>query len=211
MLNKCVGIVSYLPDEPKLRQIRQKKLISLLDQVNKLFDLPVIIVAQNWKDFSVSCCQLYNYAEALGIVGARNVLRKIFLSLGYDYMIMLDDDCTLIGTKEQADEYLAQIDEHPGMFGMFYGTLLKLFAISKEMFALLDFGKGKVENGDYFEDILFVETLKKKYPKKAFQFKHNGIKEKSDNAWDENSTWYHHQYNKHEMGDRTRLLLKEIK
>lgn len=47
MLNKCVGIVSYLPDEPKLRQIRQKKLISLLDQVNKLFDLPVIIVAQN--------------------------------------------------------------------------------------------------------------------------------------------------------------------
>ena len=208
-MNKCIGIISYLPDDENKRKIREKKIVSLLSDCDKYLDLPIIIIAQNWKDFNVDCCQLYRYDKPLGIVGARKELRKKFLESGYDYLIMLDDDCVISGTKEGFDKYLSEIDNHPGMYGKFKGTLLKLFAISKEIFALQDFGDGRVENGDFFEDILFVNTLDKKYPDKQFTFS-QCVKEQSNNYNDENSTWYHGQYNKHEIGDRTRALLKEI-
>ena len=210
-MNKVIGIISYLPDDVNKRKIREEKIDSLIKTCNELFDLPIIIVAQNWKDFKVDCCQLYKFEKPLGIVGARKELRKIFLHSGYDYLIMLDDDCKVLGTKEGANRYLKEIDNHPGMFGVFYGTLLKLFAISKEIFSLQDYGDGEVENGDFFEDILLVNTLEKRFPNKKFVFSKKDIKEESNNFNDENSTWYYGQFNKHAIGDKTRELLKEIK
>ena len=56
------------------------------------------------------------------------------------------------------------------------------------MFKQIDFGTGKVENGDYFEDILFVNILEKKFPTKHFIFNKNGLVEKSNNYNDPNST-----------------------
>ena len=210
-MNKVIGIISYLPDDKEKRKIREEKIASLIDICNELFDLPIMIVAQNWKDFDIECCQLYKYDSPLGIIKARNTLRDIFLDSGYEYLIMLDDDCELTGDIESAEKYLSEIDSHPGGFGTWSGTLLKLFAISKEIFIEEDFGKGSVENGDYFEDILFVNTLLKKYPDKHFQFdKKINLKEKSNNFNDENSTWFYGQYNKHDIGDRTREILSRI-
>ena len=37
----------------------------------------------------------------------------MFLELDYDYLIMLDDDAELIGTKQDAQKYLTQIDQNP--------------------------------------------------------------------------------------------------
>lgn len=218
-MNICIGIISYLPNESDKRDIRRKKLLELISQCNKLFGLPILIVAQNWqgtnlnsyKDiFDTSNCNVYSYDKPLGIIGARNKLREIFLKSNYDYLIMLDDDSTVSGTKDSADKYIQQIESHPDMYGIFNGTLLKLFAISKNIFESIDFGSGKVENGDYFEDILFVSALQKKFPTKQFTFIKNGLAEKSNNYNDPNSTWFHGQFNKHEIGDRTRARLKEI-
>lgn len=209
-MNNVIGIISYLPDDKEKREIRKEKIISLVCKCNELFDLPIIIIAQNWKDFSIDCCQLCRHDKPLGIVGARNELRKVFLNSGYDYLIMLDDDCEIFGTADGVETYLKEIDEHPGMFGTFHGTLLKLFAISKEVFELLDFGDGRVEDGDYFEDILFVNTLEKKYKDKKFQFSRINLREKSNNFNDENSTWFHGQYVKREIGDRTRKILGNL-
>lgn len=209
-MNKVIGIISYLPDDPKTRKIREEKIASLLSACDELFDLPIIIVAQNWKDFNVDCCQIYSFDEPLGIIGARKELRKIFLKSGYDYLIMLDDDCVLSGDQESAKRYLDQIDSHPGGYGMFKSTLLKLFAISKEILSEVDYRDGEVENGDFFEDILFVETLKKKYPHNAFVFNRGNLNEISNNYNDENSTWYHGQFNKKAMGDKTREMIKCI-
>ena len=206
-MNKVIGIISYLPDNEKIRKIREVKIDSLVSTCEELFDLPIIIIAQNWKNFNTNCCQIYRYDKPLGIVKARKELRKAFLNSGYDYLIMLDDDCSLTGTKEGFNNYLKEIDNHPGMFGTFKGTLLKLFAISKEMFSLQDFGDGEVENGDFFEDILFVNTLITKYPDKQFKFSRLEINESSNNFNDENSTWFHGQFNKHEIGDKTREML----
>lgn len=209
-MNKVIGIISYLPDDKNKRNIREEKISSLIDTCNELFDLPIIIVAQNWKDFTIDCCQLYKYDNPLGIIGARNELRRIFLESGYDYLIMLDDDCEITGTTEGASLYLSEIDDHPEMYGIFNGTLLKLFAISKEVFKEIDFGSGRVEDGDYFEDILFVNTLEQKYKDKKFSFRKKDLIEKSNNFNDENSTWFHGQYVKREIGDRTREILKNI-
>jgi hypothetical protein len=101
---------------------------------------------------------------------------------------MLDDDCNIIGSKTGGEKYLEQIESHPNMFGTFNGTLLKLFAISRTIFDFEDFGTGRVEEGDYFEDILFVNTLLKKYPDKHFQFSIGDLRERSNNYNDPNST-----------------------
>ena len=215
----CIGIISYLPDDNDKRNNRRSKLLKLINTCNTLFNLPIIVVAQNWKDtnlnsysslYNVKNVMLHHYEKPLGIIGARKELRKLFLESDYDYLIMLDDDCSVTGTDVAAKNYIKQIEDHPGMWGMFMGTLLKLFAISKEVFKEVDFRDGRVEDGDFFEDILFVETLRKKYPDKMFKFNHLDLREKSNNYNDPDSTWFSGQFNKHEIGDRTRAILKEM-
>ena len=210
-MKKVIGIISYLPDDEKLRRTRKAKLELLLAQCNSLFYLPIIIIAQNW-DGSEAVpvnCIIYHY-DKLGITGARRELRKRFLESEYDYLIMLDDDCNIIGTAEQAKQYLDLIDLNPGKFGTFKGTLFKLFAISKEIFQQEDFPELEAEKGEIFEDIYFVGKLRRKYPQSEFDLNRSGLMETSDSAWDENSTWFHYQYNKREIGDKTRALLREL-
>ena len=77
--------------------------------------MPIIIVAQNWgDDIEIEHATVFKYANKLGITEARRKLREIFLDSDYDYLIMLDDDAKLVGTKEDADKYIQQIEDHPG-------------------------------------------------------------------------------------------------
>ncbi|MBQ6628015.1 MAG: hypothetical protein IJH65_04285 [Methanobrevibacter sp.] len=46
-MNICVGIISYLPDDPEVRQKRLNKLNTLVTKCDELFKLPIIIIAQN--------------------------------------------------------------------------------------------------------------------------------------------------------------------
>lgn len=209
-MNICIGIISYLPDSKKHRDVRVEKLCTLIEKCNELFNLPIMIIAQNWKSFSINNCDIDYYDDALGIVEARKTLRQKFLNSNYDYLIMLDDDCTLSGTRESARKYIEQIEAHPGGCGLFNYTLLKLLAISKELFSKVDFGDGRVEDGDFFEDILFVNTLQKLYNDKVFIFSKNGLFESSNNVNDPYSTWFHGQFVKREIGDRTRSILGRL-
>ena len=43
----CIGIISYLPDDPKIRAARKEKLKNLIIKCNEIFNLPIIMVAQN--------------------------------------------------------------------------------------------------------------------------------------------------------------------
>ena len=187
-------------------------MVMLVTRCAQLFSLPVIIVAQNWKNeiSSLPNCKIINYENKLGITGARKELRRIFLESEFDYLIMLDDDCDIQGQVADALLYLKQIDEHPNMYGVFKPRLLKLFAISKEMFQKLDYWDGEAENGEIFEDMLLMLSLEKLYPEKKFEFKVPGLREISDSAWDKYSTWFHYQFDKHAIGDNTRAILKEL-
>ena len=42
----CIGIISYFPEGPK-RNVRIERASKVIDDCNKLFNLPIIIIAQN--------------------------------------------------------------------------------------------------------------------------------------------------------------------
>lgn len=207
----CIGIISYFPDDNK-REIRIERAKKVIEDCNKLFNLPIIIVAQNWKGVMLYDDNLHIHRyDKLGITGARKELRKLFLDSEYDYMIMLDDDAKLVGTSSDASLYLDQIENHPGKwYGIYKSQLLKLFAISKDMFREVDYPEGEAENGDFFEDMYLIMLLNKLYPENKFLFIRNTLNDISDSANDPNSTWYHKQFNKHDIGDRTRAMIKEL-
>ena len=208
MITKVIGIISWLPND-STRIIRQKRLEELLVKCDNLFNLPIIIIAQNWsgREKTTTNCILYNY-EQLGITGARKKLREKFLESNYDYLIMLDDDSELIGTKEQAQDYVKQIDEHPHSVGIFKGTLLKLFAISKTIMLQIDYEDVSAEKGEGFEDMLFVEKCKRKFSNEYFMFIRHGLDDISDSSNDTYSTWWKGQYIKKEMGDKSRKIIE---
>jgi hypothetical protein len=211
MVTKVIGIISWLPSDDT-RKVRQERLENLLLQCDKLFNLPILIVAQNWDDTikTTANCVVYNY-EKLGITGARKKLREKFLESKYDYLIMLDDDCQLVGTVRDAERYIDQINKHSGSIGIFKGTLLKLFAMPKDLMGQVNYEDIEAEKGEGFEDLVFVETCKKKFPNKYFMFTRHGLEEKSDSGNDQYSTWWKGQYVKKEMGDRSRKIIKEFK
>ena len=199
MNNKVIGIISYLPDDKKIRNIRMKKLLRLLHSCNDIFNLPIIIIAQNYNEDDlkqikqINNISIYEFVK-LGIVGARNALRNIFLNSPYSYLIMLDDDCSISGTKEAGQKYLSQIDENPNCYYEFNKSLLKLFAISKIMFNKIAFDEEcNPELGQGFEDRLFYNSLLKLYPNQHYKFKACGIYETSINSNDSNSSWYKNQ------------------
>ena len=102
---------------------------------------------------------------------------------------MLDDDCVLSGTVSGGREYIKQIEDHPDGFGIFKSLLLKLFAISKEVYKSIDFPDLEAANGDFFEDMYLILALSKKYPSKKFNFKrNNSLMEESNSSSDNLST-----------------------
>lgn len=170
MLSKCIGIISWFPDN-EMRQKRIKAFEVLLADINKLFgsDIDIIVIAQNWKDYmpkSNNKLIIYSYKNGLGILPARKVLRSRFLELGYDYLIMLDDDCILTGTS--AADYLKEIDEHPNMIGLYTDHLLKLLAISHQMYTKILLPEFQAEKKEGFEDKAFIQMCMNKYPEYCY-------------------------------------------
>lgn len=211
MQTKAIGIISWLPDD-NTREVRRKRLEMLIKRLDELFNLPIIIVAQDWEDNEVEISKnvlLLTYHK-LGITKARMQLREEFLKLNYDVLIMLDDDAEIVGTKEHVDEYLRQIDDNPGKFGIFKGTLLKLFAIPREILNEVEYEDVEAERGEGFEDMIFVEKCKKMFPNNYFFFTRYGLNDRSDSGNDQYSTWWKHQYAKKDMGDRSREIIKKL-
>lgn len=215
-MQKCFGIISYLPQEKKLRQRRWDKLVNLIYTCNKLFNLNIMIEAQCWTYYEGSVItssfpnvKVHFNQEKLGIVGARKKLRKHFLSSSYDVMIMLDDDCEIKGTKEAAKDYLKQIDDNPDMFYEHTGTLLKLFAISKDIFRDVDFEDKEPEKGEVFEDRVFVGKLRNLFANRRYVFKDCKVYDCSISTKDKDSTWYKDQDIK-KMLDNTNKFLETL-
>lgn len=214
-MKNLIGIISYLPNDKEIREKRFWTLCQLVRDCNNIFNLPIYIVIQNYTEEEASkLAAMTNVTvstrlEKLGILLARKILREMFLTLNYDNLIMLDDDCELKGTREDGEEYLRQLEEHPGCFGEFNLTLLKLFSISKEILSQEDYPEVNPENGEGFEDRAFVEMLRYKYPDKRFTYVSN-IQEESVSSKDVLSTWYAGQ-NLTEMLKKTQEVVENIK
>ena len=204
----CIGIVSYLPD--RIRDYRIKLISSLLNSCSNIFPgIDIIIVAQNYKDFiptSNSRIILLNYKDKLGIHGARKTLRKYFINSDYDYLITLDDDSKLSGTKENGDKYLSLLENNPHKFGIMNwdrGQLI-LFAISKYLYSKIEYPKETCESGEIFEDI-YISSICKHLCPNYINLKDSGISIGWDN---ETSTWWDtKKYNIRKMNTRTNEVI----
>ena len=200
MVNPVIGIISYLPDDPQVRELRFKKLCKLIDTCNSLFSLPIYIVIQRYGEKEIQYLSRYknvtvsdNY-DKLGIVGARKALRSWFIGSKYNCLVMLDDDCDINGTKEGGARYLKTLHEFESGFGEFRGSQLKLFSITKDLIKEVDFDDSiSPEEGIGFEDTIFVGRLRTMFPKKKFTYEHYQLYEKSLGARDSLSTWYKNQ------------------
>ena len=212
MSTSVIGIISYLPDDKKIRSSRIAKLSKLLWQCNYIFpSLPIMIIAQNWKNLKVTGnnVTLYHY-DKLGIVGARNKLREHFLQSDYNYLIMLDDDVSVIGGPQDGIEYLRQLHLYKDGFWEFNLTLLKLFAISRSLFEKEKFDENiNPEKGEGFEDRIFVNKLRVKYPELKHQFKLRNLKQISISTKDKDSTWYTDQ-DVSDMRNKTNKIIENL-
>lgn len=214
MLNKVIGIISYLPDNESIRNNRKQKLDRLLNKCNSLFKLPIIIVAQNYLESDIwyfknkyNNALIHSYVDKLGITGARKKLRELFLNSNYDYLIMLDDDIEVVG--DNGEEYLRQIDNNPDCFIENNKSRLQLFAISRSIFEKQDFNDISPEKGEGFEDRIFFYTLCKKYPEKHKVFTNTGVVEHALATKDRDSTWFVDQ-DLPEMIRKTNNILESI-
>ncbi len=187
-IKKVFGIISYFPDNDNIfhkeaRKARIKRCSELLFKLEELWpDIDIIIIAQNWQDYSQPHIKnriiRYDY-DKLGILGARRMLREKFLESDYEYLIMLDDDAMIATDDPQA--YINEIDNHPDGVGVIRTTQcpLILCAISKSIYSNIDMPNIDVEKGEGFEDDLFVAMCFNKFPDKAYKFSEGIIDETS--------------------------------
>lgn len=191
-MNICIGIISYLPDEQNLRNQRLNRLINLLKQCDEFFKLPILLVAQNFKnDFNFmpinSKLYIYNYKNKLGITGARINLRKYFLLSSFDNIILLDDDMKLTN-EDNAIKYLREID---GKYDFYYikSWLLNFSCISKNGMKKITFEPEiEPEKGLGFEDWVFYEKCLKVLNKKVI-VSYLPVGKRRDYLNDKYSTW----------------------
>ena len=216
-MKKLISIVSYLPDNDDIRMERWAKLKALVDKCNDLFNLPIYILIQNYTDGEIAELSskrnvtLSPNHPKLGITGARKALRRDCLKTGYGYFIMLDDDSDLIGTPEGGSRYLSEIDMHPSGFANFKNRQLKLFAISKDILAAVDYPDFEPADGVGFEDTVFIARCDNAFKERRFQFP-DGIElaDLSKGACDAMSTWYiPEKHDLREMLDKTSKMMKE--
>ena len=211
----CLGIISYLPDDPGLRDIRISRLENLLIQCDNWFQLPIIIVAQNWKDdinleTKNSKIILYKYSDKLGITKARETLREKFISSEFDRMISIDDDMVL-SSHENVRKYINAI-LGPEDFFFVDKWILNFSCISKFGAKSIPFDTNvNPEEGTGFEDWLYFRKCKRYLRSKRLIIP-VGKGVRADYLNDKYSTWDDLDVNKKNINNsKTNDILKQLK
>lgn len=226
MLKKCFGIISWLPNDKENRYLREERLNRLLKQLDQIMpEIDILLIAQNWDNFipfKTRNKQIIRTYEPLGILGARKTLRKEFLKLNYDYIIMFDDDAIIeYDNLNLIKNYLNLIEKNPKGFSFvkgqnspynpYAGAQLNLCAISRYIYEKEDMVDLDPQKGEGFEDCVFATLLHHKYSNlewdvpdglKCIQFQITGEKAKS--------TWWDDCENKANLLGRTNAVCKYI-
>lgn len=185
-LKKVIGIVSWLPDDLTQRNKRVQRLDALIERLNeKLPNIDILIVAQNWKDYKPISKNnkliVFNYIK-LGILKARRILRKHFLDLNYDYLIMFDDDAIPEEFAPGAiNKYLEEMDNNPdgfafikpteptgALYNPYVNSQLNFCAISRYIYEKEPMPLVDAQENEGYEDRIFSLLLHCKYNDKEF-------------------------------------------
>ena len=191
-LNAVTGIISYFPDD--IREQRRQRLRDLLEQLNKLFKLPIIIIAQNWLEEDLKIFdglknqQIFIYTfPKLGITKARMTLREKFIESEYDYLIMLDDDMVMKDNPYLAKQWLDQIKDKEYYYTSNF--LSNFCAISKEGMKKVFYDEDvDSSQGTGFEDWIFANRCTYNLTSEPFKV-FLPISERREFLDDKLSTW----------------------
>ena len=187
MTTKTIGIVSWFPQDEPVRGQRMGRFKKLLKQIDFYFPkFPIIVIAQNWNGFTPSCnnfLYVYKYPQ-LGILRARKELRRRFLELGYDYLIMFDDDAIIECSDDTAlTEYFDRMDNNPNGFAFlkrenatslpsyenpYVDSQLNLCTISRDILLQEDIPEVDPQRNIAYEDRILSMLLHTKYADREF-------------------------------------------
>lgn len=205
MLKKCFGIISWLPDKNPDRKLREDRVNRLFSQLNNLWpDIDILVIAQNWQDFKPIETKnnkiILNY-KPLGILQARKTLRREFLKLDYDYIIMFDDDAIIKCDNDHAHiDFMNEVDAHPDGFCFIHGNnsryhpyiaaQLNLCAISRFIYEKEDIVNVDPQKREGYEDSIYACLLHNKWGKYEFNppktirpIQFNNPNEKAPSTW----------------------------
>jgi hypothetical protein len=173
MLSKVFGIISYMPDREPDRSQRIERFERLLKQLTEFWPtVDIMVISQNWKDYSPKQSIINFSYPKLGIIKARHTLRERFLESKFDYLIMFDDDAIIqCVDKDSPKKYLDLIDNNPNgfMFLQYETSQLNGCAISKHIYGLEPMVNIDAEKSEAFEDVIFSWLVHTKYPNKEFK------------------------------------------
>lgn len=127
-----VGVISYLPDDPKVRKVRWStsttcfaNLIILCQELG----VPLHVVTTNWKESEFKDLGTSNIIyhtidmDNRGAAVSRNELLKTFYNSGCDYLLMCDDDAYIYYNYYNLIEFLRRLHTEPRPFidkGLFH-------------------------------------------------------------------------------------------
>ena len=211
----CIGIISYLPDDEDRRLVRIQRLKKLLNRCDSNFkNLPILIIAQNWKDDVIASREnitVYNY-DKLGITLARETLRQRFLEdTDYDYIICFDDDFELRCEPSKSKVYLNYLRKNPDCIIEYENYLMNFCAISRWIYERNPYNlEIDPELGTGFEDWIYISVVKRKYKEKSLTIKGLGIplKPRSELVNDKYSTWIQDSTNKDTLSAKSSKIIE---
>lgn len=179
-----IGIVSWLPDENEARELRWERLLRLRQQISDLWpEIPVLILAQNWKDKTLPNTTVIYEQRRLGILKARQRLRNLLLQENADYYILFDDDAIIHTEGDNYLELLKLMEENPQgwafsevfpegyerpKYNPFAPSQLNLCCLSHYIMSREPIPEADPEKDVAFEDRLYSMTILCKYPKLQF-------------------------------------------
>lgn len=176
-----------------------------------MFELPIIIIAQNWKPGEVrmdNSITVYSY-DKLGITGARKELRQKFLESEYDKIIMFDDDFEMLTTVQQVKEFLNICARNDVV--KYKDFLLNGFCVTKDILKEVEYKDVSAENGEGFEDWILVSMIQNKHKVVTVTNLQLAMHQRAEMVEDKYSTWITAETDKNGMDKATRAILEEEK
>lgn len=210
----CIGIISYLPDEENIRKVRIARLNDLIYSCNKTFNLPIIIIAQNWKkedkiNITQNCKIVFK--DKLGITLARETLRKYFIEkTQYSHMICFDDDFEITKNDKPARLYIQFIKSNPDKLIEYENYLMNLCCLPRTVAEKFTFNTDiSPENGTGFEDWIYVASIQRNYPElyKKVKSLNLPLKSRKNLVEDIYSTWITKDTDKNKIDKASREII----
>ena len=151
-----IGIISYLPTG-NLRERRKQLLCDLLTQLSVMFpSTKILLVAQNYQQQDINEIRVFSNVEIhtysqLGLGGARNELKRLFLNTSFNQLVMFDDDCILTGDRIDGQLYEKEISEHKNEIVFMHYPSLKMCCVPRSLYSQMPPFKEKYNTKQMYE------------------------------------------------------------